>query len=308
MPSEEPARVHAAAYELSIKFDPSEHAAQIQSETLRADGVAHIDRHDARPESTLANPERWSNADSRNIVEHVRRALMGVHKYHFVPHQLKVPSALTVERQFRMDFDGFGLPSCLNDVLNYDAKLFIRLTEQFCKLFPGFENLRLRTQRSFVRRYLPDGAYVIETAAGYEIVFATVFGKEIRAVQASDGVLLVLAFLALKSLPNPPATILLEEPENGLHPHRLRELVSFLRQMAWSLENPGGPQIIMSTHSPYLLDELEPEEVTVFLRDPGQTTKVYPLKTAPGLKDRLRGFLLGEVLFNVGEKEIVGQG
>ena len=53
----------------------------------------------------------------------------------------------------------------------------------------------------------------------------------IPATQASDGAMLLLAFLAL-FYGNTPEILLIEEPENGLHPSRLQEVVALLRKIS----------------------------------------------------------------------------
>ncbi len=55
--------------------------------------------------------------------------------------------------------------------------------------------------------------------------------------------------------------LLVEEPENGLHPLRVYEIVQLLRSLA-----ERGVQILMTTHSPDLLNACKPEEVLVFRR------------------------------------------
>ncbi len=65
-------------------------------------------------------------------------------------------------------------------------------------------------------------------------------------------------------LPTPPAVILIEEPENGIHPKRLQEIVRMLRTL---VEQSGHTQILMTSHSPYLLDEFQADEVTLCRKD-----------------------------------------
>lgn len=50
-------------------------------------------------------------------------------------------------------------------------------------------------------------------------------------------------------------TVLIEEPELGIHPHQLHKLMLFLKQQAES------KQIILTTHSPQVLDILGPDEL-----------------------------------------------
>lgn len=80
--------------------------------------------------------------------------------------------------------------------------------------------------------------------------------------EVSDGILLFTALLAILHLPEPPQVILLEEPENGIHPRRLAEIVSLIRRLAEEKE----VQFFITTHSPIILDQFQdaPECVLVF--------------------------------------------
>ena len=88
------------------------------------------------------------------------------------------------------------------------------------------------------------------------------------ARHASDGEALFLGLLAL-ARPQPPNLLLIEEPENGIYPKRLGEVIELLKQMVHRTEGVPFPQIILSTHSPYVLSFFEPEEVTFLSRAPG---------------------------------------
>jgi predicted ATPase len=80
--------------------------------------------------------------------------------------------------------------------------------------------------------------------------------------QMSDGVLRLLAITSLLYLDRIPSVICLEEPENGVHPQLVREVVQILRELT-RRKPPNRCQVFMTTHSPYLLDEFfdHPEEV-----------------------------------------------
>jgi predicted ATPase len=83
---------------------------------------------------------------------------------------------------------------------------------------------------------------------------------------ASDGTLRVIALAA--ALYGGARVVALEEPENCVHPRLLEALVDAMR---------GAPaQVVTTTHSPYLLDHVEPEEVYVVSRV-GFETKVRRL-------------------------------
>jgi predicted ATPase len=77
--------------------------------------------------------------------------------------------------------------------------------------------------------------------------------------QMSDGTLKVFAYLLLLEDPEPPPFICIEEPENGLYHKLLEALAQEFRLRATGKKN--SPQIFVTTHQPYFVDALAPEEV-----------------------------------------------
>jgi predicted ATPase len=93
---------------------------------------------------------------------------------------------------------------------------------------------------------------------GYEDVF--------YQADMSDGTLKFLAYLLLLEDPEPAPVIGIEEPENGLHHRLLSPLAASMRSYA----EKGGPQLFVTTHSPYFVDALTPAEVwTIDKNDDG---------------------------------------
>ena len=87
------------------------------------------------------------------------------------------------------------------------------------------------------------------------------FKDPFSAQQMSDGTLKVFAYLLLLSDPNPPPFICIEEPENGLY-HKLLEILA--RQFRdYVTESKNKSQIFITTHQPYFVDALEPNEVWI---------------------------------------------
>jgi predicted ATPase len=117
--------------------------------------------------------------------------------------------------------------------------------------------------------------------------------------------------LALIHSPNPPKVLLIEEPENGIYPKRLEEVISLIRRLQEAPSGRATPQIIMTTHSPYLLSSFRPEEVTLMARKDGTgPVQAHPLRDAPNIEERLgRGeFYLGELWYNLSEEELLVDG
>lgn len=79
--------------------------------------------------------------------------------------------------------------------------------------------------------------------------------------QMSDGTLKVFAYLLLMEDPEPPPFICIEEPENGLYHKLLEALAQEFRAHATGKKN--APQIFVTTHQPYFVDALSPDEVWI---------------------------------------------
>jgi predicted ATPase len=78
----------------------------------------------------------------------------------------------------------------------------------------------------------------------------------------STGTLRVVAILSLLRHPFPPPLIIIEELENGLDPRTINLLVEEIRQAIES----GKTQVIITTHSPYLLDLLHLSQIVIVER------------------------------------------
>lgn len=87
------------------------------------------------------------------------------------------------------------------------------------------------------------------------------FNDPFFAQQMSDGTLKVFAYLLLLEDPEPPPFVCIEEPENGLYHKLLESLAQEFRSHATGKKN--APQIFVTTHQPYFVDALSPEEVWI---------------------------------------------
>lgn len=116
------------------------------------------------------------------------------------------------------------------------------------------------------------------------------FSHPVLAKFASDGTLKLLAYLLLLHDPAPPPFIGIEEPENYLHPRLLPELAEECRAAS------GVTQLLVTTHSPFFLNALRPEEVRVLWRDELGYTQAQRACDLPGILHFVReGALLGHL-------------
>ena len=119
----------------------------------------------------------------------------------------------------------------------------------------------------------------------------------------SDGVLLVLAYLTLLHLPNPPRLLLVEEPENGIHPKRLQDVIAILKEL---VAQQSHTQVVMTTHSPYVLDMFSPSEVSLCRKEDDGSVSVHQLSESEVVRKQLDVFTLGEIWTAEGDEALIG--
>ncbi len=236
----------------------------------------------------------------------LRDALTGVHWHRWDPRFLAIPNALDTRWRYRLEWTGFGLVRCLDDILGYDRKLFARLEQRFTSLFPEFDSIILQPQKAFVSNDIPTISLPrLEERDGKGLAFGLVNGDyPLPASQVSDGVLLILAYLTILHLPNPPRLLLVEEPENGIHPERLQKIVSMLRELIGDKQHT---QIVMTTHSPYVVDLLNPEEVTLCRKARDGSVETRRLSQIPTVQRQLDIFKLGEIWTGEGDDALANE-
>jgi predicted ATPase len=103
----------------------------------------------------------------------------------------------------------------------------------------------------------------------------------------SDGTIRFVCLATALLQPNPPATIVIDEPELGLHPFALSILADLIQSAA------ERTQIIVSTQSPTLVDYFEPKDIIVVNRSGGRSE--FKRLEADQLKEWLDDYSLGEL-------------
>lgn len=106
--------------------------------------------------------------------------------------------------------------------------------------------------------------------------------------QFSDGTIRFICLATTLLQPKPPSTVVIDEPELGLHPYALEVLGQLLKESA------QRTQLIVSTQSAPLLNQFEPQEVVVVERMEG-ASHFRRLEAEP-LAEWLKDYALGELL------------
>jgi len=196
------------------------------------------------------------------------------------------------EAELDIGQDGGRVAALCDFLLRRDRTRFFKMVETLQRYIPGLEDIAIGT---------PD-------AATRQIDLVIDDGFHLSADHASAGVRLLLFFVALAHHPRPPRTILVEEPENGIHPRRLSDVMHLLRATSKGEFGDYPAQVIVTTHSPYLLDsvDLSQDQVLVFRRNDHGSRTASPVD-AERMKTFIDDFMLGEIWFNEEEAGLVAK-
>ena len=124
------------------------------------------------------------------------------------------------------------------------TKTFRAILDRIAAKIPG--SIKIDTERT------PDGRLLLRFIdKGFQDPF--------YAQQMSDGTLKMFADLLLLEDPAPPPFLCIEEPENGLYHKLLETLAKEFREHA--AVQKSGSQVFVTTHQPYFVDALSPNEV-----------------------------------------------
>ncbi len=175
----------------------------------------------------------------------------------------------------QVGFDGSGLAPTLDYLINEVSEGFQSLQEMLQRIVPGVRKVGVRRAKVKIDRQRlieVDGKSISyeenQEVAGQEVVLDMNTGDRIPAHAISEGTMITLGLLTVLMSPNRPKLILLDDIEQGLHPNAQRELINVLKEI---IQVNQDLQIIFSTHSPYIVDELAPSQVHVLSNSNGFT-------------------------------------
>jgi predicted ATPase len=297
-------------------------------EALEYDGLKLISTEMETKNSVKSRPVSYLSFESGRWIPRTSTSAIGTTYLRQMVEQgqapyLGVADALSSTIEYRFDLeklcqpaipkaDDFLHPSGDNlagmlDLLqnSADRSAFTALEKSLHEAVPTIQGIRLPPARpsglpgAAIKKGFGRGAKALEfilTGNGHPAV-------SIPAKQASAGALLFTAFLTL-IYGQPAGVLLIEEPENGLHPNRLQFVIDHLRKISTGEIGGQKRQVIITTHSPLLLNHAKPEEVRVFVRDREQGTKVAPMAQIPDINRLMKEFAVGELWYLLGEEKM----
>lgn len=200
----------------------------------------------------------------------------------------------------RLDARAIARPSPLGAPVLPDGSGVVGIVDEL--LTSGVGDEQIGRVNEVIRKLSPHVSRVAAKrhpgSGGKELHFALRSGAVIPASQMSDGIVLATA-LAVISLGAGTSRLLIEEPENGLHPRQLKVVADTIRAIA----HTHGTQIVLTTHSPLLLNHFGAEEVVLVMRDESGV-RTQPMSEARGLDDLATEMSLGELWYNVGDSNL----
>jgi predicted ATPase len=149
----------------------------------------------------------------------------------------------------RLARDGSNIADFLLDLRRQDQNAFDGIVETMAYVLPYAKDIQPSLTSSEIERK----AWLQLTEADFKV----------PGWMLSTGTLRLLALLALLRHPKPPPLIVVEEIENGLDPRSIHLIVEEIRNAVLD----GTTQVVLTTHSPYLLDLLTLDHLVLVERD-----------------------------------------
>jgi predicted ATPase len=207
-----------------------------------------------------------------------------------------------------LNSSGSNLAWALSSLMTEHPEVFQQIVSSLKEVVPLVKRIRsravslTRTDKQVVTINGKERSFDEERVVpGQELIFDMRSGDNLPATMVSEGTLVVLAVLTL--LHGAKADlIMLDDVELGLHPKAQRDLIRQLRRIQ---ETHPKLQIILSTHSPYVVDEMKPEEVWVFAPDAEGCAVVHRLDEHPNAKRAMEVLTTGDFWSAEGEEWVV---
>jgi len=253
------------------------------------------DEQDERIEERLDSPEMLAVNTLGQFAKHprvsaLRRFITGWYlSYLSADNTRTTPEAGPQER---LSAGGDNLPNVIQYLKEQHPQHLVNILATLARRVPHLERVEAEL--------LADGRLLLQ-------IKDAPFERPILAKFASDGTLKMLAYLTVLYDPEPPQLIGIEEPENFLHPRLLPELAEECRRAA------ARTQLMVTTHSPFFVNGLRPEELCVLYRDETGYTQARRAADMQGIQEFMaHGALLGHLWmeghFEVGDPLTAGGG
>ena len=183
--------------------------------------------------------------DTHPLIFKIRDVLSNIRTYSFDPD--KIRSFASSGLQIELDSNGENLAQVLHALLTSQRKKYVEIEGIVKDLIPEIEEIAAPTTTKGDQVYIA----IKERDVSGSLDHANI----------SDGTLRILAFAAAISLGG--SLVAFEEPENCVHPYLFETIIDLCRKI------PN--QVLITTHSPHLLDKAKPEELCLVAKRQGRS-------------------------------------
>jgi predicted ATPase len=195
------------------------------------------------------------NDINKSVLPILEKQNWRVYHFHDTSRNAKVKTEHNISNNKYLQFDASNLAAFLYRLKNNYLDNYNEIVRTICMIAPYFEGFNLEPMENN-----PEQIILQWKQKGCEDVF--------NASQLSDGTLRFICLATLLMQPNElqPATIIVDEPELGLHPYAITIFAEMVKQIS------DEKQIIISTQSVELLNEFDIDDIVVVDRDADGST------------------------------------
>lgn len=252
------------------------------------------DAEDQRKDTTLRSADLIAANTLGQLAEHPRVAALREFITDWYVSYLSIDSTRNQPEagpQERLSKGGENLPNVIQYLKEQHPERLEHIFSVLRQRIPRLERVEAEP--------MPDGRLLLQ-------IKDAPFEQPVLSKFASDGTMKMLAYLTLLYDPEPPRFIGIEEPENFLHPRLLPELAEECRAAA------ERSQLLITSHSPFLLNAMRAEEVRMLYRDEQGFTQAVRASDIQGIPEFIQagaslGYLWMEGHFGLGDP-LVNQG
>ena len=160
------------------------------------------------------------------------------------PEELRKPTVQDAKMSYEITHSGSNLASALFRMKMDDEYVLINISRQMMKFLPEYVSVD-----------------VVNDIANKQFVIKLKHkdGKEFSSRVLSEGTLRLLALTIMQFDENHRGLLCFEEPENGVHPQRIKLMTELLYNLSADFDDELIPlrQVIINTHSPILVREMK---------------------------------------------------
>ena len=195
----------------------------------------------------------------------------GVHRIQLNAEKMRLPSPAGSPATFLPD--GSNLPWVVHDLESRDPARLDRWLQHVQTALPDIREIGTRDREEDRARYL-------------QVVYDN--GLKAPSWVLSDGTLRMLALTLLAYTPPAARILLIEEPENGIHPRAVEAVMH-------SLQSVYDGQVFVATHSPLVLSQVKDKDLLCFAKDPNGAVAIVRGSEHPRLSQWRSALNLGDL-------------